>query len=316
VTPSTDGAGQTSDCRAERAGQVSWYRWLPAIVFVLFVGGFWAAAFYIKHIPVADRFDDVEVEFGLWVALIGALGGFALAACLCFVTWLVGLVRLFDRVRAATVISWVVSVLVVDAILFATLFFSGEGAAASVGKTLTRQTRPVVIALGLCMAPGLIALLALRSVATEESNWLEPGACRLRLLIRLRRELRTILATLGAFLTLLVITTGMRRRALDALMTDPAIPPEQVLLYGLVFAVLLGLFYVAANSSLDNRSQRFIDEFASLPDPADEAISDRVRKRKDLAELVGSGGSWRSFETVVVIAAPLLTALIGSAIGK
>jgi hypothetical protein len=154
VTPSTDRAGQASYCRAERAGQVSWYRWLPAIVFVLFVGGFWAAAFYIKHIPVADRFDDVEVEFGLWVALIGALGGFALAACLCFVAWLVGLVRLFHRVHAATVITWIVSVLVVDAILFATLFFSGESAAASVGKTLTRQTRPVVIGLGLCRRRG------------------------------------------------------------------------------------------------------------------------------------------------------------------
>ena len=80
--------------------------------------------------------------------------------------------------------------------------------------------------------------------------------------------------------------------------------------------VLLGLFYVAASSALDGRAQRFIDEFASLPDPADEAISERVRKRKDLAELVGSGGSWRSFETVVVIAAPLLTALIGSAVGR
>jgi hypothetical protein len=232
------------------------------------------------------------------------------------VTWLVGLVRLFDRVRAATVITWVVSVLVVDATVFASLVVTGGGAEESIGKTLARQTRPVVIFVGLCMAPGLIALLALRSVATEQSNWLEPGACRLRLLIRLRTELRTILATLGAFLTLLVIATGMRRRALLALDDTLAVPPEQVLLYGLVFAVLLGLFYVAANSALDSRAQRFIDEFASLPEPADEAISDRVRKRKDLAELVGSGGSWRSFETVVVIAAPLLTALIGSAIGR
>jgi hypothetical protein len=295
---------------------VSWYRWLPAIVFVLFVGGFWAAAFYIKHIPVADRFDAVEVEFGLWVALIGALGGFALAACLCFVAWLVGLVRLFDRVRAATVITWVVSVLIVDATVFASLVVTGGGAEESIGTSLARQTRPVVVFVGLCMAPGLIALLALRSVATQQSNWLEPGACRLRLLIRLRAELRTILATLGAFLTLLVIATGMRRRALLALDDTLAVPPEQVLLYGLVFAVLLGLFYVAASSALDGRAQRFIDEFASLPDPADEAISERVRKRKDLAELVGSGGSWRSFETVVVIAAPLLTALIGSAVGR
>ena len=283
-------------------------------MFVLFVAGFWAAAFYIQQIPVADRFDDVEVEFGLWVALIGALGGFALAACLCFVTWLAELVRLFDRVRVATVVTWVVSVLVVGATVFVSLFVTGGSAEEDIGQELTSQTRPVVIVVGLCMAPGLVALLALRSAATEESNWLEPGACRLRLLIRLRTELRTVLAMLGAFLTVLVIATGMRRRALLALeIPGLAVPREQVLLYGLVFAVLLGLFYVAANSAIDLRAQRFIDEFASLPDPADEAISDQVRKRKDLTELVGSGGTWRSFETVVVIAAPLLTALIGSA---
>jgi hypothetical protein len=310
-----DAAERLHGCRSERARPVRWYRWLPAIVFVLFVGGFWAAALYIKHIPVADRFDKVEVEFGLWVALIGALGGFALAAGFCFVTWLIGLVRLFDRVRAATVAMWIVSVLVVDATLFVSLVVSGGGAEAPIAEELADQTRPLLVFMGLCMAPGLVALLALRSAATERSNWLEEGACRLRLLIRLRTELRTILATLGAFLTVLVIATGMRRRALLAFDENLSVPPEQVLLYGLVFAVLLGLFYVAASSAIDRRAQQFIDEFASLPDPADEAISDRVRKRKDLAELVGSGGSWRSFETVVVIAAPLLTALIGSATG-
>jgi hypothetical protein len=32
--------------------------------------------------------------------------------------------------------------------------------------------------------------------------------------------------------------------------------------------------------------------------------------------VVGVGGSWRTFETTVVIAAPLITALIGSALGS
>jgi hypothetical protein len=133
------------------------------------------------------------------------------------------------------------------------------------------------------------------------------------LLIRLRHDLRRVLATLGAFLTVLVVATGMRRRALLAFDADLSIPPEPVLLYGLVFAILLGLFYVAASSAIDHRAQRFIDSFAGLPDPADETLSDSLRKRADLAALVGNGGTWRSFETTVVIAAPLITALIGSA---
>jgi hypothetical protein len=43
----------------------------------------------------------------------------------------------------------------------------------------------------------------------------------------LRAELRRLLATFGAFLTLLVITTGMRRRALLAYDPELWVPPEQ-----------------------------------------------------------------------------------------
>jgi hypothetical protein len=76
---------------------------------------------------------------------------------------------------------------------------------------------------------------------------------------------------------------------------------------------LLGLFYGAAAAAMDGRVQRLLEEFTPLPDPADPALSDHLRQRNDLAALIGGGGSWRSFETTVVIAAPLLTALIGSA---
>jgi hypothetical protein len=155
-----------------------------------------------------------------------------------------------------------------------------------------------------------------RFIATEDAHWGESGGCRLRLVMRLRRELRRLLAMFGAFLTLLVITTGLRRRTLLELDPGLALPAEQVLLYGLVFAVLLGLFYVVAAGAIDRRAEGLLDEFAPLPDPADAALSDLLRRRTDLASLTGGGGSWRTFETTVVIAAPLLTALIGSAIGS
>jgi hypothetical protein len=44
-------------------------------------------------------------------------------------------------------------------------------------------------------------------------------------------------------------------------------------------------------------------------------LSDKLRRRNDLTALVGVGGSWRSFETTTLIAAPLISALIGSATG-
>jgi hypothetical protein len=112
---------------------------------------------------------------------------------------------------------------------------------------------------------------------------------------------------------LLVITTGMRRRALLAFDPELPVPPEQVLLYGLLFAALLGTFYGLATTAIDARARRMLDEFAPLPGPTDPTLSEQLQRRSDIATLVGSGGSWRSFETTVVIAAPLLTALIGIA---
>jgi len=82
----------------------------------------------------------------------------------------------------------------------------------------------------------------------------------------------------------------------------------------LVFAAMLGLFFLGANNAVDTRARQLLDEFAPLPDPADPTISERIARRNDLAGLIGLGDSWRTFENLVVVAAPLLTALIGSAL--
>lgn len=308
-------AGSVADCRSERTGTLTARRWISAAAFVVFVAGFWATSTYVASRTVADRFDDVAL-FDLWAGLFGALVGFALVSCLYAVVWLNGLLALGDRVRARTVATWVGTVLAILAAVFASLFAGAANAADSVDKSLATQTRPLIVVAALSQVPGLAAFLALRFIATEDAHWGESGPCRLRLVMRLRTELRRLLATFGAFLTFLVITTGLRRRALLELDPGLALPAEQVLLYGLVFAVLLGLFYVVAASAIDRRAERLLDEFAPLPDPGEAALSDVLRRRTDLASLTGGGGSWRTFETTVVIAAPLLTALIGSAIGN
>ncbi len=306
-------SGPVARCRSERTGPLTG-RWITAAAFVLFAIGFYAASSYVEFIPVADQFDDVLL-FDMWAGLFGALVGFALVSCLYAVVWLSGLLALGDRVRWLTVAAWVATVLVVLATVFAALFIGAANAADSVDKSLATQSRPLIVLAALSQVPGLAGFLALRFIASEDAHWGESGACRLRLVLRLRTELRRLLTMFGAFLTLLVITTGMRRQALLELNPALALPAEQVLLYGLVFAVLLGLFFVVAAGAIDRRAVQLLDEFAPLPDPGEAALSDVLGRRTDLASLTGGGGSWRTFETTVVIAAPLLTALIGSAIG-
>ncbi|MGH8866849.1 MAG: hypothetical protein ACRDYU_02495 [Actinomycetes bacterium] len=302
-------------CRADRAVAGPWTRWLPLLAFALFVTGFLAAERYVRHIDAADRFAGIP-QFDLWAVLIGALVGLALSSGLYYVVWLTGVARLCEGARVRTVLGWTAVALLVLATPFVVLFLGTDAAAPSLDRTVARQTRPITLVAGLFQLPGLVAFLGLRQVATTTALWTESGQCTLRLVLRLRAELRRLLATLGAFLTLLVIATGMRRRAFVALDPSTSIPPESVLLYGLVFAVLLGAFYVVAASAIDARSDLLLDQYAPLPDLAAEDFPDRVGRRDALAGVIGSGGSWHTFQTTVVIAAPLLTALIGSALGS
>lgn len=303
---------QSDGCRAERVGAGGAPAWTPALGFGLFIFGFIATRAYVTRTDSADRLDGV-VQFDMWVALLGALGGFAVVAAMFFALWLARAVRLGDQIRRPTVVIWVAVVLLVQAMVFAGLVAGASGAEQSIDTHLADDTRPITVFAGLCMTPGLVAFLALRSIADTDAHWGESDRCRVRLVMTLRAELRRLLATFGAFLTLLVITTGMRRRALLAFDPELSVPPEQVLLYGLLFAVLLGSFYALATTAIDARAQRMLDEFAPLPGPTAPALSEQLQRRSDIATLVGSGGSWRSFETTVVIAAPLLTALIGIA---
>jgi len=89
-----------------------------------------------------------------------------------------------------------------------------------------------------------------------------------------------------------------------------------VVLYGFVFAALLGVFYGVAVAALEARSSALVDRVQELPDPTDPALHAALERRRDLTTLVGAGtGSWQSFQAGVVVAAPLLTALLGIATG-
>jgi hypothetical protein len=306
--------GGQAGCRSDLAGQPGLGRWAQGTLFGLFLIGFWLVVIYVRQIPAADRFAAARAEFDLWVVLLGAVGGYTVAASAAFVTWLVGLARLVDRLEPSTVASWVLGVLVVAGTVLASLFLVAARGEESIDKDLATQLRPITLFAGLCTAPGLMAFLAVRSVARDDGNWLESAECRVRLILRLQHELRRLLTTLGAFLTIVVIATGMRRRAL--LVVDPAlsIPVEGVLLYGLVFAAELGFFHQAANSAVDARGRRLLDEFAAIPDPTRADVADQLGRRNSLAPLLTTGGSWGAFQSSVVIAAPLVSALIGAAI--
>lgn len=289
--------------------------WWPSALFVLFVAGYLATSSFARDIPVARHFRSARAEFGLWAVLMGVVGGFALASAAYFCGWLIAARRLSARVDTRTLLASAALVLVVLGILLVVLF-GGSADLSPIDAQLARQSRPVSIVAGLCLTPGLVGFLMLRAIATSDLDWAGPDAGNLRQVIRLRGELRRLLGVLGAFLTLLVITAGVRRKALQAYDARLHLPAEAVLLYGATFAVLLGAFFLAASTAVDARAARLLDDFAPLPDPRDPQSSDAIRRRADLAGLLGLDASWRTFTSTVVVAAPLLSAVLAGAIGS
>lgn len=301
-------------CRADRAVTWPWLRRLPLLAAGLFVAGFVGTTWYVDRLAAARRFADVQA-FDLWVVLLAVLVGLALSCGAYYVVWTAGLAAIDDGHDWRTYLDWAWIPLVVLLMTFALLFIGTDSAAASLDKTVAQDTRPITLLVAVSQLPGLAAFFGLRRLANTDDWWTGPGTCPMRLVQRLRAELRRLLATLGGFLTLLVITVGMRRKAFLALGPDTDIPAEVVLLYGLLFAALTGGFYALAAGAIDARSDRLLDRYAPLPDPADAGFRDRMAQRDAVAAALGTRGSWASFQATVVIAAPLLTALIGSATG-
>lgn len=289
--------------------------WTVAVTFVLFLVGFWLTARYVSSREVADRFDEVKVHFDTWAGLVGAVGGFALAAGLWFCVTLARLKGLFVTVRPRAVAGWIIAVVLVGTGIIGSLFVAAGDEAGTVDSQLAVATRLVTVIVALCLAPGLVIFLALRSLALSDDNWRECERCQLRLVLRCRAELSRALAALGSFLTLLVISTGLRRHAVIAAEPAVDVPAVGVLLYGLVFAAQLGFFYLAATSAIDRRATTIVDDVAPIPNPRPAEASTQLARRAALSSLLGNSGSWASFESAVIIAAPLVTALVSSAIG-
>jgi len=255
----------------------------------------------------------------LWAALIGILSGSGLAAGVLMARWSWQLLRTFQpRVPGMSAVRWALATVLV--LLTVNWLDTGLPAGTVAGQHVhlfVRQIVSIGIAGGVIAIPGLVGFLAVRSLAWNDSQWDEEPRCQILMIVRLRRHLRRLLGAFGLLLTLLVVTTAARRQLVLAFNPNATYSQEYVLLYGLLFAAVLALFHLSAAMALDGRCERLLAEYAPVPDPAAEDISAPLARRTDLAAFLGMGAPWqKSFQDGVIIFAPLLTALIGTALQK
>jgi hypothetical protein len=304
--------------------------WTIAILVLAFGIGAWVGRWLIVDAPAAAQFTGASrADLLLWAGLIGAFCGWALAMGIVTFTWLTRILVLFEprptnrreRIGLAPV-GWprIFGWLVLAALVFGVADMVGGyfPAATLHGKAFRPLSSQImwitVIGVGSAL-PGLIGMLALRKYATDDYQWSGDPRAQVFTILQLRNYLRRLLAALGILLTLLVVATAARRQSVLSLRPAADFPTELVLLYGLMFAGILALFHLPTLAAIDGRCERIMAVHAPIPSPSEPDISTPLQRRHDLSVLLGQGDSWRaSFESGVVIFAPLLTALLGVAV--
>jgi hypothetical protein len=284
--------------------------------FVVAVLGGGAVVVSHKYLADTPRTDEnlTNSQLRVWISVLSATVGYGTGLFVYFSSRLWDIRRLFEPEHRPlwTQLGWRSGGGL--AITVALLTWSSQFSVKSstdLERDFASRIAVIRTALFILSLPAMIAFFVIRAVARGQFNWKESPSCELRLLLALRREHRRLLGALGVLLTLIVITTGLRRRSFLSLIKDADITVESVLLYGTVFLILLGLLHLVANTALDARSEDHLSKFAPLPNPDSPNFVDELKRYRELGGLIGVGGGWRSFESVALIAAPLLTALIG-----
>jgi hypothetical protein len=285
---------------------------------LLFASGFGATHLRMLADRKAENFRTGEVQYRLWVIVLAVTVGGAVALFPHHWAWLAALRKFVTPKMAIQRIVLLNVVVIAGAILFfEVLSVNGLSGDQDLDKQLVTATRPLLVGSWLATLLGWSTFLAISSFARGNEFWTHcDDSSQVKQVLRLRRELRRLLTSFGALLALLVISTGMRRHAILALKPKDNAPVEFVVLYGLAFAALLGSMYLVANNAVSARADRIVDKVTPLPQPSDPRFSDLLRHREDLAGLMTPSGAFESFQTVVFIAGPLISALVGSAVGK
>jgi hypothetical protein len=126
------------------------------------------------------------------------------------------------------------------------------------------------------------------------------------------------LGMLGVILSLIVLDTGARSKAIDKLQGGEALPSTIVVLYGLLYVLVLALLYVPVQQRWATTTTSLIsDEVAqqlsgaSLPGTPGFHPSE-LSLKKQLSETLGVEGPLQSIRASVAVLSPVIAAAVAS----
>lgn len=300
---------------------------LAPVIALAFVAGFAGVSVWVERQRgfenLRETNDRVSSEADVWIGLLGGVGGLCAVIFVVSLGWIVGQFRAADNDQHVSIGIQAMGASAVAGLLIAGLLVGGKEDERA--ALFTDATRPMTFLLIATAVPGLLVFSIVRSWASSAGKD-KNLSTRVEALKTYRTRLHQQLTMFGAALSLVVIATAQRRATLLAYSESQyapeeqlQIPEEQVLLYGLAFVAALGVMYFPAANALRARSDRLIGELAKTPTKITGADMDRWKKQFEGAQALvqpesASPIGLRQFEAGAAIFAPLVTALINSAL--
>ena len=264
--------------------------------------------------PAMEESTALEAKSALvvWMALFAATAGVAAFSAVRSVAMIKGLKPAWDRRLIALSAGAVILVV----LPFALFWVFGRFASSRFGPfdelhlTEIHRINPIIAALTVPTVLGLVAVADV--IATKPDQ----GLGRLG---ELGASLRQLIGMLGAILALGVLTTAARWQAIGTLPGGESLPGTVVLLWGAVFALVLGVLYTpvyqlwaaATEHEIATEVERQLSDHASSGGTPGFRAAELALK-KELEATLGLGGALRSLQGSVAVLAPVIAAAVSS----
>jgi hypothetical protein len=254
---------------------------------------------------------EARAALVVWMALFAATAGVAAFSAVRSVAMIKGLRPAWNH-RFIALSAGAVILVVLPFVLFWVLGKSSPrfGPFDDLHLTEIHRLNPIVAALTMPAVVGLVAVADV--VATKPA----PGLGRLA---ELGSSMRQLINMLGAIIALGVLTTAARWQAIGTLPGGESLPSTAVLLWGAVFALVLGVLYVPVYQLWAAATVREIAKEVErqLPDNSyrDGTPGFRAAElalKKELEGTLGIGGALRSLQGSVAVLAPVIAAAVSS----
>jgi hypothetical protein len=162
----------------------------------------------------------------------------------------------------------------------------------------------------LSVVPAMLVIYYCRAISVVGGSDVDERS--IQRLSQLHRSVRAATSSLGVVIAIGILVASFAREAMAQHSETFAVESGHILLYGGFFTAFVFALYLYGKSGVDRRAETMIDEAIPLVGlkPADTFLENE-KSRNDMRASLGLGTSAREgFQNLVIIASPMLSAIL------